>query len=85
MKIQKSEGSFSQYIWSFTDGKVVRNHPKNWKEVPSRTELSDRISRDLKKHGFSFVGSTICYAYLQAIGVVDDHVLGCFCNKSIKP
>ena len=85
MGIQKSEGSFSQYIWSFTDGKVVCNHPKNWKEVPARTELSDRISRDLKKRGFSFVGSTICYAYLQAIGVVEDHVLECFCKKSIKP
>jgi len=84
MEIQRSEGSFSQYIWSFTDGKVVRNRPKSWKEVPARSELSDRLSRDLKKRGFSFVGSTICYAYLQAIGVVEDHVVGCFCKKSIR-
>jgi DNA-3-methyladenine glycosylase I len=65
-------------IWGFTDGKTVKNKFKTMEEIPASTPLSDKISKDLKKRGFRFVGSTIIYAFLQAIGVVDDHLTGCF-------
>lgn len=81
LQIQSEFESFSNYLWNFVGGKVVKNHPKTLSEVPAKTELSDRISKDLKKRGMSFVGSTIIYAYLQAVGVVDDHIEGCFCSK----
>jgi DNA-3-methyladenine glycosylase I len=75
--VQKEFGSFGQYLWDFVGGKPLVNRPRPG-GIPPRTELSDRISKDLKKRGFRFVGSTIVYAYLQAVGVVDDHVAGCF-------
>jgi DNA-3-methyladenine glycosylase I len=79
MAIQKEFGSFDSYIWSFTKGQTVTNAWKNSEDVPASTPLSDAISKDLKKRGFRFVGTTIIYAYLQAIGVVNDHLTSCFC------
>jgi DNA-3-methyladenine glycosylase I len=81
LQIQSEFGSFFNYLWGFVWAKVVKNHPKTLSEVPAKTELSDRISKDLKKRGMSFVGSTIIYAYLQAVWVVDDHIEGCFCKS----
>ena len=78
LAVQQEFGSFSRYLWDFVGGKPLVHHPRTRKQVPARTELSDRISKDLKQRGFRFVGSTIVYAYLQAVGVVDDHVDGCF-------
>ena len=85
LKIQKEFGSFADYLWGFVDGKPIKNRWHNLSEIPTKTELSNKVSKDLKKRGFSFVGSTIIYAYLQAIGVVNDHVLTCFkCKMSSR-
>ncbi len=81
LEIQKEFGSFSRYIWSFVKNKPIRNRPKTLKDYPSKTPLSDKISIDLKKRGFTFVGSTIIYAHLQATGIVDDHSADCFRAK----
>ena len=78
LKIQEKFGSFSTYLWNFVDGKPILNHRKTMKEVPATTPLSDKISKDLKKRGFKFVGSTIVYAHLQACGIVNDHLTTCF-------
>lgn len=77
VKIQKEFDSFSNYIWGFVGGKQITNNFKLLTELPSRTELSDKISKDLKKRGFKFVGSTIIYSYLQAIGILNDHLISC--------
>lgn len=82
LKIREEFGSFDKYIWSFTDGKTVVNHWKSLSELPARTPLSDTISKDLKKRGFTFVGSTIVYAFLQAAGIVNDHIVTCFRHPS---
>jgi DNA-3-methyladenine glycosylase I len=76
--VQRAHGSFSDYIWSFVDGRPIKNKWQSMSEIPARTALSDRISKDLKRLGFSFVGSTIVYAHMQATGMVNDHVVGCF-------
>ncbi|WP_414000045.1 DNA-3-methyladenine glycosylase I [Flavobacterium sp. W1B] len=81
MKIQDEFGSFSKYIWEFTDGKPLINHPKTMKDVPATTPLSDTISKDLKKRGFKFVGSTVIYAHMQATGMVNDHVEDCWTRE----
>ena len=78
IKIQEEFGSFSKYIWNFTDGKPIINNPKTLKDVPATTPLSDVISKDLKKRSFKFVGSTVIYALMQATGMVDDHVENCW-------
>jgi DNA-3-methyladenine glycosylase I len=78
MKIQEEFGSFSKYIWGFVDGKPIINFPKKLKEVPATSPLSDAISKDLKKRGFKFVGSTVVYAHIQATGMVNDHVEDCW-------
>jgi DNA-3-methyladenine glycosylase I len=78
INIQEEFGSFDAYIWQFTEGKPIRNHWKTLQHIPARTELSDAMSRELKKRGFSFVGSTICYAFMQATGMVNDHTVDCF-------
>lgn len=78
MKIQEEFGSFSRYIWGFTDGKPLQNRFKDYKEAPANTPLSDAISKDLKKRGFKFVGTTVVYAHMQATGMVNDHEVGCF-------
>jgi len=78
MKVQEEFGSFSKYIWGFTGGKPIDNNRKSLKEVPATTPLSDEISKDLKKRGFKFVGSTVVYAHMQATGMVNDHVEDCW-------
>ena len=78
IKIQGEFGSFSKYIWDFVNGKPIKNTFKTLAEVPATTPLSDKISKDLKKRGFKFVGSTVMYAHLQATGMVNDHLVGCF-------
>lgn len=76
--VQAEFGSFDNYIWGFVDGKTIYNHPKGIEDIPASTELSDIISKDMKKRGFKFVGTTIVYAYMQSIGMVDDHTSDCF-------
>jgi len=83
MKIQKEFGSFSKYIWGFVNGKPIVNNWKTLNEIPATTELSDKISKDLKKRGFKFVGSTVIYAHMQATGMVNDHITDCFRYKEV--
>jgi DNA-3-methyladenine glycosylase I len=78
LEIQREHGSFDAYIWRFVDGEPLINAWKSMSEIPARTPLSDQISKDLVKRGFSFVGSTIMYAHMQATGMVNDHVVDCF-------
>ncbi|WP_299102360.1 DNA-3-methyladenine glycosylase I [uncultured Winogradskyella sp.] len=78
MKIQEDYGSFSKYIWDFVDGKPIKNKVGNYKNAPANTPISDAISKDLKKRGFKFVGSTVIYAHMQATGMVNDHETSCF-------
>lgn len=75
--IREEFGAFDKYLWHFTDGKVINNKPKALNDLPATTELSEKISKDLKTRGFSFVGSTVIYAHLQAVGIVNDHLVGC--------
>ncbi|AUC16174.1 DNA-3-methyladenine glycosylase [Tenacibaculum sp. SZ-18] len=85
IKIQEEFGSFSKYIWNYVDGKPIKNSIVNSEDVPAKTILSDKISKDLKKKGFKFVGSTVIYAFMQATGMVNDHSVDCFlhsCNTS---
>lgn len=81
MKVQEEFGSFSNYIWKFTGGKPINNNPKTMQDIPATTPLSDAISKDLKKRGFKFVGSTTVYAHMQATGMVNDHVEDCWKRK----
>ena len=78
MEVQKEFGSFDKYIWSFVDGTPIKNDWVTTKDLPAKTEISDILSKDLKKRGFKFVGSTIVYAYMQATGMVNDHTIDCF-------
>ena len=78
LKIQHENGSFDAYIWPFVGGQPVKNTWRSLDQLPARTETSDAISKDLKRRGFNFVGSTICYALMQATGLVNDHLVGCF-------
>jgi DNA-3-methyladenine glycosylase I len=78
LRVQADFGSFDKFIWSFVDGKPIDNRPKHPGDVPARTEVSDKISNELKKRGFNFVGSTIMYAFMQATGMVNDHLVTCF-------
>ncbi|MBA7515309.1 DNA-3-methyladenine glycosylase 1 [subsurface metagenome] len=84
IKIREEFGSFDNYIWGFVNNKVVHNSWKALEELPSNTELSDRISKDLKRRGFKFVGSTIIYSFLQAVGIVNDHTTYCFRYSELK-
>lgn len=79
LDIQKEFGTFKDYLWAYVDHKPIQNHWKIMEEVPATTPLSDSISKDLKKRGMTFVGSTIIYAYMQACGLVNDHITSCFC------
>ena len=78
LAVQKEFGSFNAYLWRFVGGKPIQNARKSLKNVPARTPESDAMSKDLLKRGFKFVGSTICYAFMQAVGMVNDHTPGCF-------
>jgi len=84
LAVQKEFGTFDAYIWQFIGGKPKRNEWAGHRKVPAKTRESDVMSKDLKKRGFRFVGSTICYAFMQAVGMVNDHVTGCFRYKSVK-
>jgi DNA-3-methyladenine glycosylase I len=77
IRVQDEHGSFSNYLWSWVDGKRIVNHPRTLADLTPTTELSDRLSKDLKRRKFTFVGSTIVYSLLQSVGVVDDHLVGC--------
>jgi len=81
---QREFGSFARYIWGFVDNKPVVNHFKTMKEVPAETETARAMSKDLKKRGFKFVGPTICYAFMQAVGLVNDHTVDCFRHKQVQ-
>lgn len=84
LEIQNEFGSFDSYVWRFVDGKPLIKQRKSMKEVPAKTPESDAMSKDLKKRGFTFVGSTICYAFMQAIGMVNDHMETCFRCRQIR-
>ena len=77
LEVQGAEGGFSDYIWQFVDGVPIQNKWRSMKQVPASTAASDAMSKALKKRGFRFVGSTMCYAYMQAVGMVNDHLVGC--------
>ena len=81
IKVQEEFGTFSKYIWEFVDGKPIDNQPKTLSEVKATTPISDALSKDLKKRGFKFVGSTVMYAHMQATGMVNDHVVDCHTRK----
>ncbi len=83
LDVTEEFGAFAPYIWSFVGGKPIVNRRKSFKEVPARTAESDAMSKDLKKRGFTFVGSTICYAFMQATGMVNDHLVSCFRHKQV--
>lgn len=83
LQVQEEFGSFDRYIWQFVGGKPLVNKRRSMREVPARTAESDAMSKDLKKRGFKFVGSTICYAFMQATGMVNDHIVDCFRYKAL--
>lgn len=84
LRIEKEEKSFSDYIWHFVDHKPIQNRWKSVKQIPAKDDISERMSKDLKKRGFKFVGSTICYAFMQAVGMVNDHTTDCFRYQELK-
>lgn len=84
LEVQAEKGSFANYIWDFVDGSPIQNRRKSMSEVPATTPLSDTISKDMKKRGFTFVGSTIIYAHMQATGMVNDHTTDCFRHRECK-
>ncbi len=83
LEVKKEFGSFDRYIWQFVNNKTIKNKFISLKEIPSKTKESDEMSKDLKKRGFNFVGSTICYAFMQAVGMVNEHTVDCFRYKEI--
>ncbi len=84
LAIQKEFGSLDAFLWRFVDGRPVQNAWRTLAEIPAKTPLSDALSQELKKRGFNFVGSTICYAHMQAVGMVNDHLVGCFRHAEVK-
>lgn len=84
LQVQEDRGSFSDYLWDFVDGDTIQNEWRTLSEVPATTDVSDRMSKDMKKRGFKFVGSTILYAHMQATGMVNDHVVGCFRHSECR-
>lgn len=84
LAVQEEFGSFDTYIWQFVDGQTIQNTWPALVDVPAKTPISDAMSKDLKRRGFKFVGSTICYAYMQAAGMVNDHVMDCFRHKDLS-
>ena len=83
LEVQKEYGSFSEYIWRFVDGRPINNWLKSFNDMPSKTETSEAMSKDLKKRGFKFVGPVICYSYMQAVGLVNDHLVSCYRHDEI--
>ena len=84
IEIRKEYGNFNNYLWQFTDGKPIINNWQTIKEIPPNSKESDTMSRDMKKRGLSFAGSTICYAFMQAVGMVNDHIESCFCYQKVN-
>jgi DNA-3-methyladenine glycosylase I len=84
LKVQKEFGSFNKYIWSYVNYKPITNSWNSEEEVPAKTELSEVISKDLKKRGFNFLGPVIIYSYLQAVGIINDHIVKCYMYKDIS-
>lgn len=84
LRVQKEFGSFDKYIWEFVDGRPIVNKWREMSQIPAKTEVSDRVSKDLKQRGFNFVGSTIIYAHMQATGMVNDHLVSCFRYKECQ-
>jgi DNA-3-methyladenine glycosylase I len=84
LEVRKEFGSFDAYIWQFTGGKTVQHRCRRLSDIPATSDESDAMSRDMKKRGFTFVGSTICYAFMQAAGMVNDHLVGCFRYKEVQ-
>ena len=84
LKVQEEIGSFDAYLWSFVGGRAIRNRRISLKHIPVTTALSDALSKDLRKRGFKFVGSTICYAFMQAVGMVNDHTVDCFRYREVQ-
>jgi DNA-3-methyladenine glycosylase I len=84
LAVQKEFGHFDTYLWQFVNGRPIQNRRKSLKEIPARTPESDALSKDLLKRGFKFVGSTICYAFMQAVGMVNDHTVDCFRHAQLK-
>jgi DNA-3-methyladenine glycosylase I len=84
LRVQEEFGSFDRYIWQFVNGRPIQNSLKKITEIPSSSPESETMSKDLQKRGFKFVGATICYAFMQAVGMVNDHVVGCFRYKELK-
>jgi len=85
LEVQHEFGNFDHYLWRFVDGAPQQNHWKSMSEVPTSTATSDALSKDLKQRGFKFVGSTICYAFMQAVGMVNDHLIDCFRHTELQP
>lgn len=83
LEVQEAFGSFDAYLWRFTDGATLVNRWRSPRQVPARTELSEMLSKDLRKRGFRFVGGTICYAFMQAVGMVNDHLITCFRHREL--
>ncbi|MGW8321863.1 MAG: DNA-3-methyladenine glycosylase I [Thermodesulfobacteriota bacterium] len=83
LELSAEFGTFREYLWRFVDGKPIRNHWRTLGEIPARTPASDSLSKDLKKRGFSFVGSTVCYAFMQSVGMVNDHLVDCFRYRAL--
>jgi DNA-3-methyladenine glycosylase I len=84
LAIQREHGSLAEWLWQFVDGRPLQNEWASHQQLPARTDVSDRMSRELKKRGFRFVGSTICYAFMQAVGMVNDHTVDCFRYAELK-
>ena len=84
LEIIETHGSLSTFLWRYVDGQPIQNQWKTVVEIPAKTERSEAMSKDLKKHGFKFVGPTICYAFMQAVGMVNDHIVDCFRYREIK-
>ena len=84
LKTREEFGSFDKYIWQFTRYKTIQNKWKRFRQIPVSTKISDAMSKDMKQRGFSFCGTTICYAFIQAVGMVNDHLADCFCHAEIK-
>ncbi len=84
LAVREEFGSFDRYVWRFVEGRPIVNHWRSMKEIPARTSVSDALSRDLKQRGFNFVGSTICYAHMQATGMVNDHLTTCFRHRELR-
>jgi DNA-3-methyladenine glycosylase I len=84
LRVQEELGSFDRYIWQFVNGRPIQNSWRKMMEIPSSSPASEAMSKDLQKRGFKFVGPTICYAFMQAVGMVNDHVVGCFRHDELK-